>query len=257
MTSILDNIITGREIVPPRLFIYGQEKIGKTTFAAGADRPIVIQTEEGAHELGVPRFPLAKSLEDVAKAIKALATEEHDFGTVVLDSADWLEALIHASVCTDLGVNNISDVDYGKGYTAAAAKWRQVLDSLDGLRAKGMAVVIIGHAEVKRFDDPTTDGYDRFQPKLHKHAAALVTEWSDAIMFACLETFVKKEKGLSGAKEVKAKTSGRRVLRTTGAPAYVAGNRYGLPETIDLTWAAFEDAFAACGSKVEEKKAAE
>jgi hypothetical protein len=37
-------------------------------------------------------------------------------------------------------------------------------------------------------------------------------------------------------------TTGRRVLRMTPSPAFDAGNRYGLPDTVDLVWSAYEEA---------------
>lgn len=242
---MLDQIVTGKKPRPPRLFVYGQEKIGKTTFAAQADAPIFIQTEEGADEVGAARFPLARSLEDVSRAVKALGTQDHAFSTVVIDSADWLENLIHQRVATDAGVPTIEGIGYGKGYVAAGVIWRKVLAELDSLRDAGMAVVLIGHAEVKRYDDPSTEPYDRYQPKLHKAASALVTEWCDGILFAQLETRVAKADAGFNKKINRAVTSGRRVLRCQGAPSYVAGNRYGLPETIPLEWSALMSAFAA------------
>ncbi|MBO5680941.1 MAG: AAA family ATPase, partial [Lentisphaeria bacterium] len=45
--SILETIQSGKESKPPRLMIYGQEGIGKSTFAAAAPNPIFIQTEDG------------------------------------------------------------------------------------------------------------------------------------------------------------------------------------------------------------------
>ena len=90
--SLLENITRGRESKPPRIFAYGQEGVGKSTFGAAAPNPIFIQTEDGLGEIDTAKFPLAKSLNDVLNALTALRDEPHDFQTVVLDSADWLEA---------------------------------------------------------------------------------------------------------------------------------------------------------------------
>ena len=48
----MEGIIVGKAAKPPRIIVYGQEKIGKTTLAAQADAPIFIQTEDGADEVG-------------------------------------------------------------------------------------------------------------------------------------------------------------------------------------------------------------
>ena len=248
----MEGIIVGKAARPPRIIVYGQEKIGKTTLAAQADAPIFIQTEDGADEVGAARFPLAKSLADVAAQIKRLTTEKHDFATVVIDSLDWLENLVHQRVAADACVPNIEGIGYGKGYVAAEQVWRKVLASLDELRDAGMAVVLLAHSEIKRYDDPSTEPYDRYQLALHKGASALVTEWCDALLFACLDTRVQKADAGFNKEVRRGVTSGKRVLRCQGAPAYVAGNRYGLPETLPLAWPALMDAFAARMASTEE-----
>ena len=102
--SMLENITRGRESKPPRLFIYGQEGVGKSTVGAAAPNPIFVQTEDGLGEIDTAKFPLAKNLNDVLAALTALREEPHDFQTVVLDSADWLERLIWDQVCAEFGV---------------------------------------------------------------------------------------------------------------------------------------------------------
>ena len=49
--ALLDNIKRGKENKPPRLFIYGQEGVGKSTVGAAAPNPIFVQTEDGLGEL--------------------------------------------------------------------------------------------------------------------------------------------------------------------------------------------------------------
>ena len=80
---------------PPRIVVYGTHGIGKSTFAANAPAPVFIQTEEGLDAINVDAFPLCTSYEEMVDAIGALASEDHEFATVVVDSADWAEQLIH------------------------------------------------------------------------------------------------------------------------------------------------------------------
>ena len=126
--SMLENITRGRESKPPRLFIYGQEGVGKSTIGAAAPNPIFVQTEDGLGEIDTAKFPLAKNLNDVLAALNALRDEPHDFQTVVLDSADWLERLIWDHVCAEFGVRSIEKADGGYGRamstpSATGARW--------------------------------------------------------------------------------------------------------------------------------------
>ena len=221
---MLDQIIKGRTISPPRLFIYGTEGIGKSTLASNAPKPIFIQTEDGLDQIECDRFPMAKMLQDVQWQIDALAVQEHEYQTVVIDTVDWLELLIWQTICDQFGARSIDKVDggYGRGHSYALAEWRDLLSRLEELRAtRNMAIILLGHAKVETFTDPETLTVQRFSPKLHKTANALLCEWSDAVLFATRD-------GSAARRE------GDRILRTVGAYNYVAKNRYSMPDVLPL-----------------------
>ncbi len=230
----LNNIHQGKRQAPPRLFIYGIEGVGKSTIAADAPSPIFIPTEDGLDEIDCHSFPLCQSFGEVLNALAVLATEEHEYKTVVIDSADWLERLIHDELCRQYSVNSIEKVDggYGRGYTLALTAWRQVIDALRYLREKkGMVPILLAHSKVEKFQDPESAAIDRFSPRLHKAASALLCDWCDAILLATRE--LGSSKGEKG---------GQRILRCVGSPGYVAKNRYRLPDVIPLSW----DALLSC-----------
>lgn len=228
---------------PPRILIHGVAGVGKTTFAAGACKPVVIQTEDGLGTLDVPHFPLARTFDQVIEGLAALYTEDHDFKTVIVDSVDWLEPLVWAKACRDNGWISIEDAGYGKGYVAALNLWRQYLDGLNALRDdRGMTVVQIAHTDIKRFDSPEHDPFDRYVIKLHTRAAALLQEHSDIVLFANYRiSTVKADVGFN-KKINRAVGSGERVMHTVERPAFLAKNRYALPETLPLQWQAFAQA---------------
>jgi len=247
--SLLEKIHAGRRHSPPRLLIYGTEGIGKSTTASQAPKAIFIPTEDGLDQIDCTSFPLAGKLADVDAAIQSLLQEKHDFETVVLDSADWLERLIWDALCDQYGVSSIEKVDggYAKGYTHALTHWRKVLNNLNALRTKrGMCVILLAHAKVEKFEDPEHSAYDRYSPRLHKHANALVTEWADAVLFATRKIITKTEEaGFNRERTIAAglgKDGGERVLRTVGSPACVAKNRYSLPAELPLSWSALMQA---------------
>ena len=251
--SLLENIKKGRESKPPRLFIYGQEGVGKSTVGASAPSPVFVQTEDGLGEIDTSKFPLAKNLDEVLAYLTALRDEPHQFQTVVLDSADWLERLVWDKVCQDFGVRSIEKADggYGKGYVHALTYWRKVVALLSELRElRGMIVIVIAHSKVERFEDPENSAYDRYTPRLHKLATSLLCEWADAVLFATKRFRVSKEtgNGFQGDRAIASPVGadgGERILRTVGSPACIAKNRFGLPSEIPLSWDAFMAAY--CG----------
>ena len=249
--GMLDNIQTGKENKPPLIMIYGSEGVGKSTFGASTPDAVFIQTEDGLSEIDCRKFPLAHTLSEVVSELSALRDEQHTFRTVVIDSVDWLERIIFDEVCREFGVRSIEKADggYGRGYVHALTHWRKILNILQDLRDKrGMMIILVAHAKVERFEDPENAAYDRYTPRLHKHAASLIAEWVDAVLFANKKFRVTKENaGFSGERARAAPIGadgGERIIRTVGSPACIAKNRFGLPSEIPLSWQAFINAYA-------------
>lgn len=228
---------------PPRILIYGPQKIGKSSFGALADRPVFIQTEDGLDAINADAFPLVKLVEnggggfqEIMNNLKQLAEDEHSFGTLVIDSLDWMEPMVHEQVCKEHNVKNIEEVlkGYGKGYVQALDVFREYITALERLREeRGMTIIQIAHAQIRKFENPETDIYDRYEIKLHKSAASLMMEHSDIILFANYYVGVKKEeKSMSKEGRKRAVGTGDRILYTEERPAFMAGNRYSLPSEI-------------------------
>ena len=242
MAFDLKSIRKNDAMAAPRIMVYGVEGIGKSTIGAGAPNPIYILTEDGLGSLNVDHFPLATSFQDVMDAISTLYKENHAFETVVIDSLDWLEAIIQREIEQKY---DAKDLAYGKGSLIAAEKWREILDGLNALRNdKGMAVILIAHTTIKRFDSPEVEPYDRYQPKLQERSNAVVREWADAVLFANYKTIVKKDDVGFNQTNNRGISTGERLLFTSERPAYMAKNRYNMPESIPLSWDAFAEAIS-------------
>lgn len=240
MAFDLKSIRRNEALAAPRVMIYGVEGIGKSTFAAGAPDPIFILTEDGLGSLAVDHFPLAKEFNDVINAIGSLVESDHKYRSVALDSLDWLETLIWRDIESKYEAKELA---YGKGAVIAAEKWREILDGFNALRnEKGMSVILIAHTTIKRFDSPEVEPFDRYQPKLQERSNALIREWCDAVFFANYKVIVKKDDVGFNKTNNRGISTGERLLYTTERPAYMAKNRYNLPETLPLSWDSFVDA---------------
>lgn len=242
----LGSVERGRQEVPLRAVLSGQEGVGKSCFAAGAPMPIFLPTEKGTSHLDVARFPQPKSTTDIFDACNQLLTEAHPYKTLVVDTIDWLEPLVYADVCAEHGKPSIEDFGYGKGYVWALDKWRQVLRVFDSLtETKGMNVILLAHTHVKTFKNPSGDDYDRHTLKLRDTTSALVKEWADAVFFAEFEVLVDDD-----GKRTRGVATGKRIMHTTRRLAHDAKNRMGLPEVLALSWPALEEARKAAQPEV-------
>lgn len=252
MAISLKSLSSGPNLLPPRIFLFGTEGVGKSTFGASAPNPVFIPTEDGLGTIDTTSFPLCTQADQVTECIEALLTEDHKFQTVVLDSADWLEQLITKKIESE---NDAKDLAYGKGAVMQADHFRMVLNGLNALREqKNMAVIVLAHTEIKRFDSPETEPYDRYQPKLQARASALVREWADAVLFANYRTVVRSTEVGFNKKVSRGTSTGERLLFTSEKPAYLAKNRYALPDQIPMNWQALSDAIEA--SAAPQAKAA-
>lgn len=240
----LKELKASRIIKPLKVVLYGQEKVGKSSFAANAPSPIFIDTEKGTHYIDCFRLE-PDNYADFGNCIESIVNQEHDFKTLIIDSVDWLENMIFEKVAEEEKVDHIEKIGYGRGYKIATKKWRQLLLNLDYIwDSMGMNIILIGHTKVKTFKNPAGDDYDRYAVKLREDAEALINEWAECIMFADKVVMTEKVNEAFGKSENKAKQSPeKRVLYTGGNPSIVCGNRYNLPRTIPLDWDAFYKAY--------------
>lgn len=231
---LLPSVVKGAVHKPPRFFIYGIHGIGKSTLAASAPNPIFIPTEDGAGEIDVAKFPAARNRDDVLQALRALYKEEHEYQTVVIDTADWLERFIHLELKVNFSDKELS---FGKDSIKAAEALNEVLLALNHLRERrGMGIIVLAHSEIKRFDSPLTEPYDRYQPKLQQRFSALMQEWADVVGFATFDVVVKKEDAGFNKEVRRGVSTGARTFYAEERPAFYAKNRYRMPVEMPLDW---------------------
>ena len=235
MSDWKNDLRKGPQKVPPRICLYGSHGIGKSTLAAAFPDPIFISTEDGLDSLDVVSFPKAATIEDVVGNIKNLLKEEHDFKTVIVDSVDWL-----VSPLIENSVNKQHDEKaqaYGKGQVLVAEEFREILQGLDALRMRrNMNVVLIAHSAIQRFENPMSEGYDRFVPKLPNRCNALLQEWVDVLAFTAFKLIIKKSDAGFNQQKARGVTTGERLLHFVETPAFVAKNRYNCPDEVEMNF---------------------
>ena len=247
--KLLTKIGVGGPPLPSRVFLLGVEGIGKTTFGANAPKPLFITSEDGLSEFpDVARFN-PDSWEEITGLVgELLGQDKLAYGSIVIDTADWMERMVYEWVCKEAGTDDINKAfgGYGKGHDRATAELVLFLRHLDQLRAKhNTRVIILGHVHIKAFTDPAGEAWDRWEAKGNKKFAGVIREWADSVLFATREVHKIKRADGSGEKAA----GGERVIHTTWHPGFDAKNRQSLPATLPLSWDAFAEAEG--GSKPE------
>ena len=217
-----------------RLVAYGSEGIGKSTFASQFPDPLFIDVEGGTKQLDIARFPQPETWNELLAMVDAVIAEPTICQTLVIDTIDRAETLLSAQLLAESGVDSIEKYGggYGKGYTAIQERFnKDLLMRLDRLIAKGVNVVLLAHAAMRKLESPDDPPYDRWELKVSKKVAPLVKEWADILIFMNYEVMVIEENG-----RAKAKGQAKRRMHANHKPTYDAKNRYGLPDDMELSF---------------------
>ena len=236
----LKRISNGKQNRPPRVTVYGFDGVGKSRFAAGAPNPFFIDVNKGSFAYDVQRAN-PETWPEVLEWIGAVEKNQVKCDSLVIDDLSTLEHLGNVEFFPGTTITKY-DGGYGKGEDLAVTKWRELIGAIERVWLSGKTIILVGHAQVKHFDDPTGPGFDRFELAMRGKLAGLVKQWSDAVLFAREDVSQQKVGG-----DVKAVTSGVRWLHTQRSPAFDAKSRGTtlFPERVLLSWDEFAKARAA------------
>jgi len=233
--------------------VVGQEKLGKTTFAAAAPNVLLIPLEIGYAGVTVPKTGMLTTLAQVQDLLKEIehycASGAFPYKTLAIDSVTALERLIHDDVIArDPSSKNAKKTvtmesahgGYGKAYLLANDEFSEILGSFDRLAVNyGLNVVMTCHTFSNRVADPTSGEYEVWDLLLHSPKNArtygkreILAQWADVIGFLYEPVFIQRHEKDKMARAV-TQNKGR-VLALSRTPAYVAGNRLGVVGEIQL-----------------------
>lgn len=240
MGSFLNELKKKPDQPYPSIFaMHGTPGWGKTSFGAMMPSPVFIMSrnETGLIKLitegQVPETaygPPAERFPEVVEAVKELATQPHDFKTLVIDTMSGVEEMhtqhmIDTCFGGDAGREGFGS--FGQGKKIVERDWPNFLSALERLRTqRNMTVLMLYHSAIKTVNNPMGPDYDRFEPKPTPGATEATIKYADAVLFATYDINITGAKGQEIAKD------GRRVIRTVDHPAYVAKNRFGFPALI-------------------------
>ena len=238
------NITNGRKERALKIVITGSEGIGKSTLAAQFPNPLFLDLEGGTDQIDTRRVAGIRQWEDLEATVDEVIAAPTCCRTLVIDTADYAEGMCTRYICQKFRVEGIESIGYGKGYTYLGEEFAVLLGKLNTLIQKGVNVIIIAHARMRKQELPEEQGaFDRWEMKLSKQVGPLVKEWADAIFFCNYKTFVST--GENGTKKA---MGGERRLYTTHHPCWDAKNRFGLKDELPLSF----DSIASIFPKTEE-----
>ncbi len=246
MALNIKNGITERAL---KIVITGSEGIGKSTLASHAPEPLFLDLEGGTDQIDTRRVTDLKTWEAFKAAVDEVIADSTCCRTLVIDTADYAEGMCSRYICQKFRVEGIESIGYGKGYTYLGEEFAALLGKLNTLIQKGVNVIIIAHAKMRKQELPEEQGaFDRWEMKLSKQVAPLVKEWADAIFFCNYKTFVSTSE--NGTKKA---MGGERVIYTTHHACWDAKNRFGLKDELPLSFDSITSIFPKTIEKEQKK----
>lgn len=223
-----------RQSVAPKLLVYSEHGLGKSSLAAAAPSPLFIDVENGLAEIDTDALDIPATLEDVQKQLSMVLREEHQYKTLVIDTLDWLETRINEHICRRGSKNSISDFGYGAGFQQVFEETVKIVKMLDEIHTtRGMCIVLLSHTIIKTFQNPLGMDYDTYRLKLREKNAELYLEFATLVGFLRIPVVLTTEE--QGFKETtKAISSQERVLSVVPNAGYSAKNRYWITEDIAI-----------------------
>ena len=212
------------------VFFFGDPKSGKTTTACQFPNNLLLAFERGYNAIpGAMAQPISSwaQFRQVLRQLKRPEVKEK-FQCITIDTVDICYDLCEKYICANairpdntVGVDDISEIGYGKGYTAAAKEFDECLRSIIEL---DYGLILISHAVDKTFKDENGLEFNKIVPTLGKKPRDIVNRMADII-------------GYSRIVEDRQTNSKQTRLFLRGTPRYEAGSRFRYtPDSIEFTY---------------------
>lgn len=220
--------------------IYGQPKVGKTTFAASASDNLILSFEKGLNFISGVYSVDIQRWSDFKLVLQQLRKPEvqEKYKTVTIDTYSIATELCEEHICNLAGVTSIDEFEWGKGYSRAKQEMDKCLRTITQL---GYGLIIIAHAKTEGTDSKDKNAVERAVPDIPQRYQSLVYKLVDIIAYVDVQY---DEKG-----------NAVRRLITKGSPCVMAGTRIKyLPPVIDFSFKSLENAVAEAIEKESQEQ---
>ena len=208
-----------------RWLLYGPPKIGKTSLAAGFPNAVFAATEKGYKALKVFKVDI-KTWQGYKKFVDEILEGNHDFKTIVVDTADLLFDKCSKYTCDKLDIEHESEGEWGRGWSEVKKEFMRVNNAL--FQSK-YGIIFLSHTKGDKITTQVEE-ITKTVPTLSNQARKILLPLVDTIGLMRYKSYkVRNKKGkLTGTKE-------KLILSFKASMEIEAGDRTGvLPSELEL-----------------------
>lgn len=164
-------------------YVYGAEKSGKTTFASHMPAPLILAFERGYNALPGVMAQDVTSWGEMKQVVRDLKRPEVKarFKSIAVDTVDIAGGLCEKYICAQNGVDALSGIPYGQGWTLVKKEFEDVFRTITQL---GYAVVFISHSKDKTFKTKTGVEYNQIIPTCPSSYNNIAKDMADIYAYA-------------------------------------------------------------------------
>ena len=164
-------------------YIYGKGKTGKTTLASQMQKSLLLAWEKGYNAIpGIMAIDL-KSWSEMKMILRDLKkTEAQDlYKCIVVDTIDIAAAACEKYICSQNGVDSISAIPWGGGWTAVK---KELEETFRAITQMGYALFFISHEKEKTFKRENGTEYNQHVPSLSPSYNEIIKDMADLYGYA-------------------------------------------------------------------------
>jgi hypothetical protein len=221
--------------------LYGPPKIGKTTFCAGLEDTLFLDTEEGTRFQEVYTVPI-ENWEKFTKVVNEILKGDHKYKTIAIDTVGRLIQECIRFCTKKLGIEHPSEEKWGKAYD----RIKKVFDEpINKLLHSPYGIWFVGHQEEKEITSGgASSGYTFIQPEMPNFIRKLVIPLVDFIIYA--DYTVKTVTEGDPPRQIRRNVP---IIKTVGSRNFMAGSRLvkvRLPEIMEMDATKFTEELKKC-----------
>ena len=196
-------------------FVYGPPKTGKTTLASQMPKPLLLAFEKGYNAIPGIMAQDVTTWGEMKQIYRELKKEEvkEAYKTIVIDTVDIAADLCQKYICSQLGIEQMGDGDWGNNCWPRYKK--EFEEVFRGLTMMGYAVVFISHASRSPMKNAAGKEIgEEVKPSIQSSALKIIENMADIYGYAFATT---DEEG---------KTAMKLMLRSPANSGISCGSRF-------------------------------